>query len=127
MKGKMSLIKDRNVPRYSKNVPQNDKNVPNNEHNVPQNDENVPNGGINVPNEVLHIINNVPEKGEIIKRWIFILKIIGENASINTEDIAKQLNVSSKTVKRDIQAMNDYIQIHWTSARRYGRWEIRTK
>lgn len=126
-KGQNVPNKEQNVPQNDNNVPNETDNVPNNEHDVPQNDKNVPDGGINVPNEVLHIINNVPEKGEIIKRWIFILKIIGENASINTEDIAKQLNVSSKTVKRDIQAMNDYIQIHWTSARRYGRWEIRTK
>ena len=89
--------------------------------------QNVPLNGQNVSKEIGDIISNVPEKENIIARWNAILVCLTKDNSLSKEDIAKKLQVSPKTVQRDIAAMNDYIHVAWTGSMKNGHWEISAK
>ncbi|MBQ1873661.1 MAG: HTH domain-containing protein, partial [Succinivibrionaceae bacterium] len=120
-------LNGQNVPLNGQNVPLNGQNVPLNGQNVPQNGQNVPLNGQNVSKEIGDIISNVPEKENIIARWNAILVCLTKDNSLSKEDIAKKLQVSPKTVQRDIAAMNDYIHVAWTGSMKNGHWEISAK
>ena len=113
-----------NVPNGDKNVPDKAENVPNGDRHVPDKAENVPNGDLNIPGEILEALSSAGEKEAVTRRWKAVLSCLKEDSTVSTMDIAARLNVSDKTIKRDIQSMNSFIRIQWTGSRRYGHWEI---
>ena len=113
-----------NVPNGDKNVPDKSENVPNGDKNVPDKSENVPNGDLNIPSEILDALSSAGEKEAVTSRWKTILSFMKQDNTVSTMDIAAKLNVSDKTVKRDIQSMNSFIRVQWIGSRRYGHWEI---
>ena len=112
----------RRIP--SENVPDKTENVPNGDKNVPDKSENVPNGDLNIPSEILDALSSAGEKEAVTSRWKTILSFMKQDNTVSTMDIAAKLNVSDKTVKRDIQSMNSFIRVQWIGSRRYGHWEI---
>lgn len=94
-----------NVAQTDNIVPQNEEsvlqNVPQNTANVLQNDDNVP------QNESLDI------KKEIVK-------LINEDLQITREHIAKELNISSKTVGRYLSKLG----ISWEGNPKTGHWKL---
>lgn len=106
------------------NFPDKTGNVPNGDKNVPDKAENVPNGDLNIPGEILEALSSAGEKEAVTRRWKAVLSCLKEDSTVSTMDIAARLNVSDKTIKRDIQSMNSFIRIQWTGSRRYGHWEI---
>ena len=116
--------KTENVPNGDKNVPDKSENVPNGDKNVPDKSENAPNGDLNIPSEILDALSSAGEKEAVTSRWKTILSFMKQDNTVSTMDIAAKLNVSDKTVKRDIQSMNSFIRVQWIGSRRYGHWEI---
>ena len=123
-----------NVPLNGQNVPVNGQNVSLNGQNVSLNGQNVSlNGhdatdnGHNITREIADIISSVPKRKTIIERWCAILACLTENNAASTEEMAGRLGVSSRTIKRDIVAMNSHIRVRWTGSQRSGHWEISAK
>lgn len=96
---------------------------------VPQTNVNVPQNGINVLQHVPQNNPRVPQKGENllqdenfdIKQEIVIL--INEDLQITREQIAKKLNISSKTVGRYLSKLG----ISWEGHPKTGHWVLPKK
>ena len=74
--------------------------------------------------EILDALGSAREKETVTRIWKAILSCMKQDNTVSTMDIDARLNVSDKTVKRDIQSMNSFIRVQWTGSRRYGHWEI---
>lgn len=96
---------------------------------VPQTNVNIPQNGINVLQNVPQNNPRVPQKGENlfqdesfdIKQEIAIL--INEDLQITREQIAKKLNISSKTVGRYLSKLG----ISWEGHPKTGHWVLPKK
>ena len=55
---------------------------------------------------------------------IKILNLIKENESITTTDMARQLSVNRRTIKRGLEILKSKGTIERRGGKRYGYWEI---
>lgn len=53
-----------------------------------------------------------------------ILELIMDNPEISMSSIAKMMNISSRTVEREIKKLRETGRIERIGGRRFGRWEI---
>lgn len=117
-------LNGQNVTDNGQNVPLNGQNVPVNGQNVSLNGHDVTDNEHNIPREIADIISSVPKRKTIIERWCAILVCLTENNAASTEEMADRIGVSSRTIKRDIVAMNSHIRVRWIGPQRSGHWEI---
>lgn len=88
-------------------------------------EENVP---TNVPIKLEQIIRdrllsmNYAQKK--IERAIQIVSIIADNKNISMEDIAKNIGVNSRTIKRDIDTLKGIGVLDREGSRKSGKWII---
>ena len=66
---------------------------------------------------------NVPQKKRQ-ERVRAILELIIGNKRISTEEIGEKLNVSYKTVRRDIDSLRPSFRIEWVGSAKAGHWEV---
>lgn len=99
---------------YRKNVGQN---VPQSDADYQQLTENVPE---NVP-------QNVPQsvgQSKQANRYIKIMNTLLTNRRTPLREIAEVLDVSEKTIKRDLNVLRQTYRIEWIGSPKTGRWEI---
>jgi len=89
------------------------------QENVPENLPDVPE---NVPENLPDVPENVPEN-----RLAAIIDIIGNDAEISMLNLSKTLNVTHKTVKRDIQVLKAKGLIERIGPNKGGYWKIKTQ
>ena len=82
-------------------------------------DTGIVNEEVNVSQNVSqNVSRNVSQK--LGKRQQKILQLISDNIYISAEDIAKKLNVTPRTIYRDLKSLN----ISWSGPSKTGHWEI---
>ena len=59
-----------------------------------------------------------------IERAIQIVSIIADNKNVSTDDIAKNIGVNSRTIKRDIDALKEIGVLDRDGSRKTGQWII---
>ena len=96
------------------------------EENVPINVPiNVP---VNVPIKLEKIIRDrllsMDYAQKKIERAIQIVSIIADNKNVSMEDIAKNIGVNSRTIKRDIDALKEIGVLDREGSRKTGQWII---
>lgn len=79
------------------------------------------NDGINIDN----VGQKVGQKFNVNDRKNIILKIIKETESLDTTDIAKQLNVTKRTIERDLAALRKDNKIEYIGSSKNGKWIIK--
>ena len=89
------------------------------QENVPENLPDVPE---NVPENRLDVPENVPEN-----RLAAIIDLIYNDAEISMLNLSKTLNVTHKTVKRDIQVLKAKGLIERIGPNKGGYWKIKTQ
>ena len=70
-----------------------------------------------------NVPQNVPQKRRQ-ERVRAILELIIGNKRISTEEIGEKLNVSYKTVRRDIDSLRPSFRIEWVGSAKAGHWEV---
>ena len=70
-------------------------------------------------------IINDPVNDPVKKRQNKILTIIRENPKITAVELAKQLNVSEKTIKRDLQFLRENNLIEHLGSDKKGYWKVK--
>ena|SRR3989344_6812916 len=65
---------------------------------------------------------NIPEN-----RLINIIEIMKKNSKITIPEIARELNVNEKTIKRDIEKIRESGRVKRIGPDKGGHWEILTK
>ena len=58
------------------------------------------------------------DRQKLGKRQLKVLNLIGNNIYISAEDIAQKLNVTVRTVYRDLKTLN----IKWSGSAKTGHW-----
>ena len=79
------------------------------------------NDGINIDN----VGQNVGQKINVNDRKNIILKNIKETESLDTTDIAKKLNVTKKTIERDLAELRKDNKIEYIGSSKNGKWIIK--
>ena len=85
------------------------------------------------PNEVIkeeinvgqNIGQNVGQKINVTDRKNIILKNIKETEKLDTMEIAKQLNVTKRTIERDLAALRKDNKIEYIGSSKNGKWIIK--
>ena len=60
-------------------------------------------------------------------RYVQILNMLLANRRTPLREIAQMLNVSERTVKRDLNVIRQSYHIQWIGSPKTGRWEIENK
>jgi len=71
------------------------------------------------------INSNRKDVGKDVALASKILKLIIEDSEISMAGMAKKLNVTSRTVEREVGKLRESGRIERVVGRRFGRWEIR--
>ena len=79
------------------------------------------NDGINIDN----VGQNVGQKINVNDRKNIILKNIKETESLDTTDIAKKLNVTKRTIERDLAELRKDNKIEYIGSSKNGKWIIK--
>ena len=79
------------------------------------------NDGINIDN----VGQNVGQKININDRKNIILKNIKETEKLDTMEIAKQLNVTKRTIERDLASLRKDNKIEYIGSSKNGKWIIK--
>lgn len=79
------------------------------------------NDGINIDN----VGQNVGQKFNVNDRKNIILKNIKETEKLDTMEIAKQLNVTKRTIERDLAALRKDNKIEYIGSSKNGKWIIK--
>lgn len=79
------------------------------------------NDGINIDN----VGQNVGQKFNVNDRKNIILKNIKETESLDTTDIAKKLNVTKRTIERDLAELRKDNKIEYIGSSKNGKWIIK--
>lgn len=81
------------------------------------------------PNEVIkeeiNVGQNVGQKINVTDRKNIILKNIKETEKLDTMEIAKQLNVTKRTIERDLAALRKDNKIEYIGSSKNGKWIIK--
>ena len=70
-------------------------------------------------------IDNVGQKFNVNDRKNIILKIIKETENLDTTDIARKLNVTKRTIERDLAALRKDNKIEYIGSSKNGKWIIK--
>lgn len=87
-------------------------------YNMNYNENEEINGGQNVG-------QNVGQKINVTDRKNIILKNIKETEKLDTMEIAKQLNVTKRTIERDLAALRKDNKIEYIGSSKNGKWIIK--
>ena len=79
------------------------------------------NDGINIDN----VGQKVGQKFNVNDRKNIILKIIKETENLDTTDIARKLNVTKRTIERDLAALRKDNKIEYIGSSKNGKWIIK--
>ena len=79
------------------------------------------NDGINIDN----VGQNVGQKFNVKDRKNIILKIIKETENLDTTEIARKLNVTKRTIERDLAALRKENKIEYIGSSKNGKWIIK--
>lgn len=79
------------------------------------------NDGINIDN----VGQNVGQKFNVNYRKNIILKIIKETENLDTTDIARKLNVTKRTIERDLAVLRKENKIEYIGSSKNGKWIIK--
>ena len=81
------------------------------------------------PNEVIkeeiNVGQNVGQKINVTDRKNIILKNIKETEKLDTMEIAKQLNVTKRTIERDLAELRKENKIEYIGSSKNGKWIIK--
>ncbi len=81
------------------------------------------------PNEVIkeeiNVGQNVGQKINVTDRKNIILKNIKETEKLDTMEIAKQLNVTKRTIERDLAELRKDNKIEYIGSSKNGKWIIK--
>jgi len=93
---------------------------------MPSASANVTLNGTHVTQNVTHNSNNVPstENALLTSRQQQILQMIQTDTSISASTMAAQLDVTVRTVRRDIEALRKHYDIQWLGSSKQGHWQI---
>jgi len=70
---------------------------------------------------LVNVPNNVPKD-----RMETIVNKMRENTSIAIKELAEQLSVNEKTIKRDIEKLKEEKKVQRVGSARKGKWEIKS-
>ena len=70
-------------------------------------------------------IENVGQKFNVNDRKNIILKIIKETKNLDTTDIARKLNVTKRTIERDLAELRKENKIEYIGSSKNGKWIIK--
>lgn len=76
-------------------------------------------------NEAQNVGQNVGQKFNVNDRKNIILKIIKETENLDTTDIARKLNVTKRTIERDLAALRKDNKIEYIGSSKNGKWIIK--
>ena len=76
-------------------------------------------------NEEINVGQNVGQKFNVNDRKNIILKIIKETENLDTTDIARKLNVTKRTIERDLAALRKENKIEYIGSSKNGKWIIK--
>ena len=79
------------------------------------------NDGINIDN----VGQNVGQKINVNDRKNIILKNIKETESLDTTDMARKLNVTKRTIERDLAVLRKENKIEYIGSSKNGKWIIK--
>ena len=79
------------------------------------------NDGINIDN----VGQNVGQKFNVNDRKNIILKIIKETENLDTTEIARKLNVTKRTIERDLAELRKENKIEYIGSSKNGKWIIK--
>ena len=79
------------------------------------------NDGINIDN----VGQNVGQKFNVNDRKNIILKIIKETENLDTTEIARKLNVTKRTIERDLAELRKDNKIEYIGSSKNGKWIIK--
>lgn len=74
-------------------------------------------------NKQLHIVPSSPNKGD--PREARLLVLLKTNPSIKTEELAKELGVSLRTVKSIVANLKKEGKLERVGGKKYGRWKVK--
>ena len=81
------------------------------------------------PNEVIkeeiNVGQNVGQKFNVNDRKNIILKNIKETESLDTTDMARKLNVTKRTIERDLAVLRKENKIEYIGSSKNGKWIIK--
>ena len=80
-----------------------------------------------LPNELINVTDDVGDNvGDNVgeKRLIKILAILKTNNTISAHNISKLLNVTSRTIERDIEKLKQQKRLKRIGDERTGHWEV---
>ena len=75
--------------------------------------------------EEINVGQNVGQKINVNDRKNIILKNIKETESLDTTDIAKKLNVTKRTIERDLAELRKDNKIEYIGSSKNGKWIIK--
>ena len=76
-------------------------------------------------NDGINVGQNVGQKFNVNDRKNIILKIIKETENLDTTDIARKLNVTKRTIERDLAALRKDNKIEYIGSSKNGKWIIK--
>ena len=76
-------------------------------------------------NEEINVGINDSEKANTELRQNSILKIIKDNGDISAIEISKILNVTARTIERDLKELKEENKIEYVGSRKSGKWIIK--
>ena len=79
-----------------------------------------------VPSVTQNVTQNVTQTKQAA-RYVQILNMLLANRRTPLREIAQMLNVSERTVKRDLNVIRQSYHIQWIGSPKTGRWEIENK
>ena len=83
------------------------------------------NDGINIDNVGQNVGQNVGKKFNVNDRKNIILKIIKETENLDTTGIARKLNVTKRTIERDLAELRKENKIEYIGSSKNGKWIIK--
>ena len=83
------------------------------------------NVGINDRINIDNVGQNVGQKFNVNDRKNIILKIIKETENLDTTDIARKLNVTKRTIERDLAVLRKENKIEYIGSSKNGKWIIK--
>lgn len=93
--------------------------------NYNEKENETPNVGINDGINIDNVGQNVGQKFNVNDRKNIILKIIKETENLDTTDIARKLNVTKRTIERDLAVLRKENKIEYIGSSKNGKWIIK--
>lgn len=93
--------------------------------NYNEKENKVQNDGINIDNVGQNVGQKVGQKFNVNDRKNIILKIIKETENLDTTDIARKLNVTKRTIERDLAVLRKDNKIEYIGSSKNGKWIIK--